>query len=180
MTRSIFKEYVAIDTNVFLHLFYKSDIRYTHVNALLSHLQFRNVRLIVDEDGEILKEYSHHIGQVIKRADVNGNEMSVMRYWLTLILSPNSLKVTQVSRDRLMTAIERVIHERNEKVDRIFVYVAFKQGTLLISNDETHIVVGPPPELGKRQRRDRLLRTTNKWRPSGAIILTSKEAHDKI
>ena len=48
--------------------------------------------------------------------------------------------------DDLMTAIRDVIIEVSENVDRTFVYVAFQQGTLLISNDLRHIVRGPADE----------------------------------
>ena len=79
-----------------------------------------------------------------------------------------------------MKAIRKVIIEKSEALDCIFVYVALSQGTVLISNDEVHIVIGPERERGDPTRRQRLLRNSKKLRPQGAEILTSQEAHDRI
>ena len=65
-----------------------------------------------------------------------------------------------------------------KEADRTFVYVAFKVGRALISNDMRDIVRGTASE--QPHRRVRLLAITCGIRPTGASILTSQEAHSRI
>ena len=175
MTESPFEDSVAIDTNVFLHLLNPSENTESHITVLLSYLQREGITLIVDDDGRIAGEYLHHIGPVIRRTDDTRNEIFLLRYW---ILNAQRQQVTVTGSDRLMAAIRQVIVEPSEAVDRIFVYVAFDAGKVLISNDGEHILDGPV--RGSGQRRQRLLRSTRRLRSTGADILTSQEAHSRI
>lgn len=79
----------------------------------------------------------------------------------------------------LMNAIEQIIIEKKEKVDRTFVAVAFSRGKVLVTNDVEHILDGPDREKKLGPRRSRLIKQTKKHRPAGAEILTSREAHDR-
>ena len=177
MTSFPLQDTVAIDTNVFEHLLNR-EINYdSHINRLLVHLFMEGSCLIVDKEGRIPNEYNHRLGRRIESLDEKGNERFILRYWMEL--APRHM--IQVSgRDNLMNAIRRVIIERPEATDRIFVYVAFKEGITLISNDVLHVVFGPDGESGQQPRRHRLLSGTRRWRPNGAAILTSKEASDAI
>ena len=171
-----FQDCVAIDTNVFLHLLYCDRNPDQHINRLLAYLQLQDIRLISDNKGRIAGEYLHQIGPRISQSDDMRNEIQLLRYW---ILYAKRLETPLDLSDQLMITIRQTIVEPTEHVDRIFVYVAFKKGKILISNDKMNIVVGPPKEQGRFARRHRLLRDTKKLCPNGADILTSQEAHDK-
>ena len=171
------KDYVAIDTNVFLHLLNPQENANSHITTLLGYLQTRGVVHVVDESRRIEGEYLNQIGQILPRIDELGTEGDILRYWITEA-TPRRVPVSL--QDDLMRAIRNVIIEPSEQVDRIFVYVAFQAGSVLISNDETHIVFGPRSETRQPPRRNRLLRTTRRLRSAGADILTSIEAYEKI
>ncbi len=177
MTKSPFRGYVSIDTNVFMHLLNCTQNPDRHIHRLLEHLQKEEVILVVDDKGRILKEYEHHLSPIIsnQRAGIL-NELYILRFWIRFV---SRLETPVDLSDTLMNAIKKVVKEPSENTDRIFVYVAFLSGNILISNDDTHIVTGPVREHGVGPRRHRLLSSTRKLRPNGADILTSKEAYDK-
>ena len=177
MTVGPFEDCIAIDTNVFEHLLNPRRNTESHINELLSHLQEQRVALIVDNGERILDEYDNRLDPILRNIDSSRAEMYILRYWTRYV---DRISVTVNLTDTLMGAIRNVIPGNSEGVDRIFVYVAFSLGKVLISNDETHIVVGPPGERNQPPRRDRLRRSTRRLRPDGADILTSKEAYDEI
>ena len=173
MTGTPFQDAVAIDTNVFIHLLNPQNNPDGHINILLAHLSRKGVALIVDGGGRIDGEYNQQLSEAIRCQD-DGNEIYILRYWM---LNAPRRAVPVSGDDPLMTAIQRVIVEQSEAVDRIFVYVALKEGKVLISNDERHIVIGPPRENRRPARRTRMLR---RFATDGAGILTSQEAHALI
>ena len=177
MTIDPFRDAVAIDTNVFKHVLNPQKNSCFHINRLLNYLQMNNVTLIVDSGGKILGEYKKEIIPIIQNADDVRDEIYILRYWMQIV---NPVDIPVNANDNLMTRIMRVIHERSESVDRTFVYVAFKRGNLLISNDRNHIVVGHQGETRQGERRQRLRRETRRQRELGAGILTSEEAHAEI
>ena len=177
MTTDPFKDAVAIDTNVFEHIMNPQENTESHINRLLTHLQEHDIGLVVDTGGKILGEYEKEISPIIRNNDDVRNEIYILRYWTQF--AP-CVDVTVDGNENLMTQIKRVIVERSETVDQTFVYVALKRGNMLISNDGTHIVYGPPRERRQPERRRRLLRQTRRMRPPGADILTSEKAHAKI
>ena len=177
MTNDPFKDAVAIDTNVFEHIMNPQQNVASHISELLSYLQERKIGLIVDQSGRVAGEYLNQLAALIGRSDDIGIEISILRYWIRRACR---IPVTVTLNDDMMTAIKRVIIEPSENVDRIFVYIAFKRGNLLISNDRTHVVIGPGREAGQSERRSRLKQETRRTRQSGADILTSEEAHAKI
>ena len=168
---------VAIDTNVLEHLLNPQMNSESHISELLIHLQEQGVQLIVDDRNRISNEYDDRLSSTLSNASYTSTEIYIMRYW---IRHAARREVTVDSSDSLMRAIRGVIPGNSEGVDRIFVYVAFRNGSVLISNDERHIVIGPPRESGQRPRRDRLLRGTRRLRSAGADIMTSWEAHSRI
>ncbi len=179
MTSNPFQDAVAIDTNVYEHILNPQQNVDYHISELLTYLQDQQLKLIVDDDGRIFGEYLNQLEQLISQSDDVKDEILILRYWI--LLAPR-ISVEVTLNDEMMNAIKNVITEVSENVDRIFVYVAFHQGRTLISNDQRHIVVGPPRERGQSERRVRLLRSTRRrrMRPDGADILTSQEAHAKI
>ena len=176
MTASPFNDCVAIDTNVFVHLLNPQRNVNSHINRLLEHLERQNLSLIIDSSRRILGEYKNHILPIILNTDESGNERALLSYW---ILNARRCEVPIDNSDQLMSAIRQVILEHSKSKDRVFVYAAFKLGSVLITNDERDIVFGPPRESGRSSRRQRLLRATHRMCPAGADILTSKQAHAK-
>ena len=174
MTDAAFEDCIAIDTNVFIHLFDSTWNTDSHINKLLEHFQ-QGIELIVDDSGRIAGEYDHQITPRIRSSDDTRNEIYILRYWMEVV--PRR-KVGLDNGDRLMQEIRDVVVELSENVDRIFVYVAFKTGKILITNDLMHIVEGPDTE--STPRRQRLLRSTRRLRHRDADILTSREAYDGI
>lgn len=175
MTDSPFQDAVAIDTNVFIHLLNPQENAESHINELLKKLQMAQVSLIVDESGRVSGEYRNRIEPIIRESDDTRDEIYILRYW---ILNCPRLATKLVLNDALMTAIRDVIVELDQAVDRILVYVALRQGKVLISNDRMNIVLGPPSESTERRRR--LLRNTRHFRSGDADILTSLEAYARI
>ena len=177
MTTPTFRDALSIDTNIFEHLLNPQINVDGHINTLLVHLMAQRVALLIDDGKRISGEYNDRIGPIIRHTDDLRNEVYILRYW---IRDAPRLRITINWTDTLMKAIRKVIMEKSEALDCIFVYVALSQGTVLISNDEVHIVIGPERERGDPTRRQRLLRNSKKLRPQGAEILTSQEAHDRI
>ena len=150
MSNVSFEDCVAIDTNVFEHILNRCENIDFHINSLLARLQDKRTHLVMDNKNRIAGEYNNRIGPMIRRADDTLDEIFVLRYWI--LNAPRTVTELDMG-DSLMTAIKQVIHEQTETVDRILVYVAFKVGSTLISNDRMHIVDGPPNESAPRRRR---------------------------
>lgn len=161
---------IAIDTNVFQHLLNPQNNPGYHINQLLECLKYLGTSLLVDDKGRIFGEYCHQLEPIIRNIDDSRDEKYILRYWIN---NAPQYRVS-VTRDRLMIQIQNVIIE-SENTDRTFVYVAFKQGTVLVTNDCIHIVKGPG--RGSTFRRDILRKKTAKLCPQTAGIMTSEEAH---
>ena len=177
MTDYPFQDAVAIDTNVFVHLLNPEQNPDGHIHRLLGFLIVQELALIIDEQGAIRREYERHIEPMFKGNSVVGNELYLLTHWM----KPEAQAIVSVSRnDDLMRAIQEVVVEPPKRADRTFVYVAFKSGRTLMTNDENDIVSGPVREANWTSRRDRLLRATRRLCPDGASILTSREAFARI
>ena len=171
MNRILFANVVAIDTNVFQHLLNPQNNPGFHINGLLEHLTKLGTALLVDDQGAIASEYHQQLARRLRNSDDLRNELQLLRYWF--LYAPRR-RVGVDEHDDLMQAIGSVI-EASEHTDRTFVYVAFQQGTALVTNDLRHIVRGTGG--GSVLRRDILLGKTIGLRPATARILTSEEAH---
>lgn len=174
MTSEPFADCVAIDTNVWVHLMNPQNNVEAHIFELLDYIRQRPIQLIVDDKGIIGREYRRSVFPRYNGLDETRNERYLLRYCLNAPRRVVELDET----DDLMQAISEVIIECGKLADRTFVYVAFKLGRTLVSNDMRDIVRGPLSE--RPPRRDRLLATTTDTRPAGANVLTSREAYDKI
>ena len=171
MSEFLTSNLVAIDTNVFQHLLNPQNNPDSHINRLLEHLTILGTSLLVDTQGVIASEYNQQLTRRIRNADDLRNEIQLLRYW---VLEAPRLKVSVTEFDQLMRVIRSVIVEDDEDTDRTFVYVAFRQGTVLVTNDRRHIVRRPGG--GSTFRRDILLEQTVGLRPETARIMTSEEA----
>ena len=171
---------VAIDTNVFLHLFNREKNPGCHIHRILTHLQANNTKLLIDNKSKIFNEYEgSELTQRLQESE-RSNEISILRYWL--MVPENREKVSVNDRDDLMSAIRSIVHEAKKDVDRVLIYVAFSQGKNLISNDEIHIVTGPESEQRRGTRRSRLKRKAKSvCRASRqSEIMTSSEAYGEL
>jgi len=170
---------VAIDTSVFEHILNPERNSSSHINETLRLLQKINSKLLVDSNNIIFKEYLNRLGHILNNVE-RMDEISVLRYWL--VIQETREKVAVDERGELMNVIKSIVHEPDAKTDRTLVCVAFLRGKNLISNDETHIVIGPEPEWGQIERRHRLKKSTKKiCQPSRqSEIMTSIEAHARV
>ena len=175
MTTHPFQDAVAIDTNVFVHLRNPERNPDGHIHHLLGVLAAQGIELLVDDRGFIHREHERNVIPMLQGSSVNGEEVYLLQYFMNANFHR---KVTVDPQDRLMAAIREVIFERSKNADRTFVYVAFRQGRWLISNDITDIVEGSARE--STPRRHRLLRKTRRLRTDGADILTSHQAYAAI
>ena len=158
---------IAIDTNVFGHLTNKSKNADKHINNLLIHFMNQKTSLLVDENGNILKEYDRHLNRPEFRERFEGkNEAYILYYWM----HPDIRKKVTVMNDNLRAAILNTIPEEQEEADRIFVYIAFVKGRILISNDDKHII----------RRRDELRDVTRNLCPKGGDVMSSRTAINQM
>ena len=177
MSKGALYESVAIDTNVFEHLRNPQENPDQHIDGLLECLIRWQTELLVDDRNRITGEYNDRITQHLKDSDEIDNAATLLRYWF---IYATHRQVELKLNDALMGSIKTVIHEPSNRTDTIFVYVAFKEGRILISNDKDDIVFGPSSEGGRSSRRTRLLNATKRRRPNGSDILTSTEASSHI
>lgn len=165
-------DYVAIDTNIFGHIGNRSINKDKHINTLLEYLMKKKTCLLVDEGGEIAKEYKHHLGndENLRKKYANGREPYIIGYWMKVA----KRKKIPVEIGSLWNVIQQCIPEGIPEVgdenDRIFVYIAFFSGKVLISNDHRHII----------NRRDRLCSATNNLCQAGGDVMNSHTAHTLI
>ncbi len=177
-------DFIAIDTNVFEHLLNPDFNTDDHIDELLTTLFRDKILLIVDSDGRIEAQYEDRIAPKFRNAAEKGNNLSVLKSWFVIGIDARKRVDVNLS-DELMGEIDKIIR-RSERIDKIFVYVAFKNGRILTTNDENDIVTGYPKE--GNARRERLKNSTKRHRRrlqnnSGndkSDILTSKEAHEKL
>ena len=166
-------DYIAIDTNVFEHLFNAQNNVSDHIETLLGKLAYDHVHLIIDKDGRIWNEYTNRIINEI-RNPINRNYEHLLRYWLNVDAKNKDVNVNQ--RDNLMVSIKRVIRG-GKTTDKIFVYVAIHEKRVLITNDRNDIL---DENNNKNQRRDKLLKIAKLQGFKSARIYNSREAYDKL
>lgn len=167
--------YVAIDTNIFEHLLDPKQNTCNHIEQLLMRLaDCYQLRLLVDCGGRIRNEYGNRLDRRMEKPNQSdtGNARYILEYWL---YRSERFVLKVHFNDELMQAIKEVIpHSKQKTIDRIFVYVAFRKGTPLITNDRQDII---DEGNQKGKRRQKLL--TIKCCAGGSDILTSEEAFKK-
>ena len=162
---------IAIDTNVFEHLLNPQENVDGHIGDLLRKLSKDKIHLLVDDKKRIRKEYWNRLNSYVQKERVAEGqaERILLIYWFS---AANQEVVSVKQNDALMKAIQNIIHEKRGKAvtDRFYVYIAFKKGRILVTNDNKDIV----------NRRGQLRQKTRKARPNGADIMTSETAHSKL
>lgn len=176
-------DFIAMDTNVFLHLQHKPGTKDSvnsdsHIDGLLDRLQADGIGLLYDSENKIGGEYLEYIQPMLDEDDTDTKRQR-LQYWMN---EAPIEKVTLERKSQLLQAIKNVIHENKEECDRVFVYVAFNTGKFLVTNDSLHILFGPTAEgnTNKNNRRTRLKSETKKWRTKGAGLLSTREAFEQL
>ena len=175
--------HVAIDANVFEHLLGPENAC-GHITTLLRALAKNKASLVVDDKKRIEGEYKKRLLKRIKsgspresgkrpgKAADKVRETSLLKLWVMRTV-PGAIPRVRVAvnhGDPLMEQIKGKLRPRRGEpnTDRIFVYVALRQGCPLISNDARDII----------KKRGALLEI--KGAKKGSDILTSKEAAARV
>ena len=162
-------DWIAIDANVFEHLLNPQQNHGNHITILLGQLRSDRIRLLVDDKRKIPNEYENRLGRYIQNERNDDPNRILLYYWLL----PDNQEVVCVDKnDQLMIAIKGIIFVASGKpvTDWSYVYVAFKQGKILVTNDYEDIL-----KNGKE-----LKRKTKKLCPRGGDVMGSQQAHDKL
>ena len=171
------KDFIAIDTNVFMHLFDSEKNTDDHILYLIERLRKDEIRLLIDgprEKSRIWGEYLARLSPYLNSSLQWGRaEWKLLRYFLLL---PGNSKVVDIDqKDNLMVSIKGIIGMRKGEpvTDHFFVYVAFKKERVLVTNDRDDI-------LSKKKELKRGARKAKTLKLKGADILSSQEAYKKI
>lgn len=176
-------DFIAIDTNVFEHVLDRRVNDDDPIDKLLTVLSDDNVSLLVDCGGRIEGQYARRLKPKFKKSWDEGYARYVFK--LCFGHSSNPRKRVNVDlRDDLMTIIKKIL-KKSETIDKIMVYVAFKEGRVLITNDKNDIVEGPSKERGRRCARLKKAakKVRRKFRARAddkSDILTSQQAYGKL
>ena len=167
---------IAIDTNIFEHLLNPKHNTKNHISKLFEKLMDDEIALLMDDKKRITAEYSNKIEKILDKKDVEiKGEIRVLGTVYSYFMDNKEIVPVDFL-DPLMTAITKII-PANKGADRFFVYVAFKKGRILITNDRKDMI-DEGNQAGKR--RQKLLQKTKKYRLKEANILTSATAYEKL
>lgn len=170
MTNSA-KNCIAIDTNIFKHLFNKQVNTCNHIEFLLSKL-YSSHCLLTDKKGTILNEYYHILGPLLLSTK-NSDHQKLIKGW---IHSHNrrEVDVKEYQHKTLTPAIRKILIT-NDAADTTFICVAIIEDTTLITNDRSTII---DKGSQKNFRRKKLLKLAKKspYCQNSFRILDSREA----
>ena len=169
---SISEDYIAIDTNIFVHLLEPN--RGSNIEKILLMLQKKNARLIHDSKNRIKGEYAQKILHHFQMLDYPDYQ-DIIDYWLDQ--DADNLVVTVNQDDSLYKKIKGILKFQKKTVDRIFVYVALRENRTLITNDRSGII-DKNTKAKDGLRRRKLLRVTHKEKAKSANIYDSDEAYE--
>ena len=171
------RDFIAIDTNIFEHLLNPQNNTNDHVYKLLKQLLIIDkIKLLVDGKKKITDEYDKRLTPRVKQINDDSKKRRLLRYWI----KSENRKYVKVSEDELMGKIKIIIPPKKGKprTDRYFVYVAFKEDRVLITNDRKDMI---DEGIKKGERRKKLLKISKKIEGSkNANILTSQIAYDRL
>ncbi len=155
--------HIAIDTNIFVHLLNPAVNYGSHIDKLLDQLIQLQYQLLVDSTRKIGNEYKQMIVPMFRNMDETSPQLPRLRFWMSL---DNRHEVELVRTDNLMRQIKSIITEIDEHADRAFVYVACKKDSILVTNDDEHIL----------SRYDQILQKTERNREENTDFIDSREA----
>lgn len=161
----------AIDTNIFEHLLNPQENVCGHIDMLLQKMRDIGVILIIDGRQRILAEYNDRTVPLFKNQRTDSSKRFLIQYWTQ---DCKKYRVSVEHSSELIKKIKKVLPQ-GEGTDAVFVFVVFRCGGTLLTNDRDDII----DEGSKRNaRRTKLLRI--KERNMNSEILTSKEAFDAL
>lgn len=178
MPNKLADDHIAIDTNIFEHLLNPAVNTADHIGRLLSTLRNDAIGLITDAGRRINAEYQRRFS--MHKNIRNQDHLYTLKYWS----NPDRIKleVDVNQQDSLMTAIRRIIPDRNRgktscAIDRLFVYVAIDSDRVLVTNDRRDI---RGEKTARGDRRTQLLKKARQMRKRNAAIYDSQEACGKL
>ena len=172
---SLTSDWIAIDTNVFEHLMNPEKNVNNHISILFKRFIDNKISLLVDNKKKIITEYDSRISAYLKNPE-KGVEYRLLKSFFEYGLGNNKKIVVDLN-DALMISITKVI-PAHKGADRFFVYVAFKRGRILITNDREDMI---DQNNQKGKKRKELLKKTKRYRcKEKEDILTSEEAYRKL
>ena len=162
------KDFIAIDTNIFMHILNPQKNTDEHIDQLLEQLSDDGIKLLVDDGKRIINEYNRCLDEMIEGMELDSRQLLLL-YWLD---AQNHKSIKVIPKDTLLVSIKTIIPLGDGSVtDCYFVYVAFKEGRILITHDEN--------DIGKRRKK--LLKISKKsGRKKGSDILTSQEVYNRL
>ncbi len=127
------------------------------------------VILILDDKHRILNEYNNRTVPLFKNQATDSTKRFLIQYWTQAC---KKCQVPVEHSSELMKKIKKALPQ-GEGTDAVFVFVVFRCGGTLLTNDRDDIIdEGSKPDA----RRDKLLKI--RGRDIKSEILTSKEAFD--
>ena len=166
------EDFIAIDTNVFEHLFNPEKNVNNHIWNLIERLYEDKIGLLIDSPGDprkgsrIMGEYDRRLLAYVKPRQEVGAESVLLKIFFE---NTKLVEVDISQTDKLMVSIKGIIKAK-PVTDRYFVYVAFKKERVLVTNDSGDI-------LSKKKELKHKAKTL---RLKGTDILSSQEAYKKI
>lgn len=170
------EKYVAIDTNIFEHLYNPPVQNCHHVEFLLITL-LKPCLLLIDKSEIIANEYIHRLKPYFKNSP-NSDYSKLIKGWL----HPDHCKkvvITDHKHKVLKSRIKKILNT-NDSVDTAFICVAIIKDTRLITNDRSTII--DQGNQKNSRRRDKLLKLAKKLpcRRKSFTILDSSEMYQLL
>ena len=161
----------AIDTNIFEHLLNPQKNVNGHIDILLQKMRDIGVILILDGKHRILDEYNNRTVPLFRNQATDSSKRFLIQYWTQ---DCKKYQVPVEHSSELMQKIKNALPQ-GEGTDAVFVFVVFRCGGTLLTNDRDDIIdEGNKPDA----RRRKLLKIRE--RDMNSEILTSKEAFDLL
>ena len=175
MNNKLTSDCIAVDTNVFKNLLNPKYNKNNHIRKIFECFIKDKISLLVDSTNKITTEYSKSLSTYIKKATHDDNRIVLYNFY-----NSRKIKVPVDLSDDLMDCITQTV-PKDKGTDRFFVYVAFKKGKILITNNTQDMILGKHKKDRTDEKRRMLLKCCqiNK-KYKGANILTSKEVSHKL
>ncbi len=162
-------EAMVIDTNVLEHAFDPTMNRDGHVERLLRKFSEQKRKLCIDraaptQKSRIIAEYQHRLQYHLHALEERGQLSQWLRY---LTVLAERVDITVNLADALGVQIVQQMKPVGAEVsDRIFVYVACKLDSVMVSNNHRHVT----------DLRSELIKAARKIRSKNTDFLSSAEA----
>ena len=175
MSNKLTSDYIAVDTNIFKNLLNPRYNKNNHIRKIFECFIKGKISLLVDSTNKITTEYLNSLSTYIKTAKHDDNRIVLYSFY-----NSRKIKVPVDLSDDLMSCITQTV-PKDKGTDRFFVYVAFKKGKILITNNTRDMISGSHKKDRKDEKRRMLLKCRNiNKKYKGANIFTSEEVSRKL